>query len=92
MIDHLEFDDGTTLTYNQLLALGFDLTGTPEADTLTGTAADDRIRALESDDVIYAKAERRGRFKCMFGRDRNAMRATLGKGLSVSAFPLVVPV
>ncbi|MGH8491257.1 MAG: hypothetical protein ACREXS_20935 [Gammaproteobacteria bacterium] len=26
------------------------------------------------------------------GRDRNATRATLGKGLSVSAFPLYVPV
>jgi hypothetical protein len=26
------------------------------------------------------------------GRDRNAVRATLGEGLSVSAFPLYVPV
>lgn len=56
VIDHLEFADGGTLSFEQLLAKGFDLSGTPDADTVAGTAADDRISALESDDTVYAKA------------------------------------
>ncbi|TAN50414.1 MAG: hypothetical protein EPN26_10175, partial [Rhodospirillales bacterium] len=56
LIDHLEFDDGTAMSYGELLALGFDLDGTEEADTIQGTAVNDRINALGGNDVAYGKA------------------------------------
>ena len=41
------------LSYEDILALGFDFQGTPDVDTLVGTGADDRIQALASDDILY---------------------------------------
>jgi VCBS repeat-containing protein len=55
-ITEFQFAGGTTLTLDELLALGFDLDGTPEADVLEGTALDDRIDAYESDDIVFGKA------------------------------------
>jgi hypothetical protein len=47
------------------------------------------ILLVEDDDVDVMTVERI--LKHLF-RDRNTVRATLSKGLSVSAFPLYVPV
>src|SRR5579859_6521256 len=55
-VDTFVFDDGTTLSYDQLIARGFLIQGTPNADNLQGTSANDTILAYESDDVVVAKA------------------------------------
>ncbi|HSD70455.1 MAG TPA: VCBS domain-containing protein [Woeseiaceae bacterium] len=55
VIDSFEFFDGTVLSLGQLLALGFDLTGTLEADVIEGTALDDTINSFGGDDVVIAK-------------------------------------
>jgi len=47
------------------------------------------ILLVEDDDVDVMTVERVLKH---LGRDRNTASATLGKGLSVSAFPLYVPV
>jgi hypothetical protein len=47
------------------------------------------ILLVEDDDVDVINVERVLKY---LGRERNTARATLGKGLSVSAFPLYVPV
>ncbi len=47
------------------------------------------ILLVEEDDVDVINVERALKY---LGRDRNTARATLGKGLSVSAFPPYVPV
>lgn len=44
-IEFFQFDDGT-YTSPQLLAKGFEINGTPDADVLGGTALGDRIAAL----------------------------------------------
>ena len=41
--DNIELDDGSTLSYADLLAQGFDIAGTAGNDTITGTSVDDRI-------------------------------------------------
>ena len=51
-IDTFRFDDGTTLTYSQLIDRGFDLTGTEGDDTITGTNAVDRISGFDGNDVL----------------------------------------
>ncbi len=56
VIDRFEFVDGSSLTFEELLEIGFDFIGTPEIDNLSGTGANDRINALASDDIINAKA------------------------------------
>jgi len=55
VISRFEFADGTVLSYEQLLSRGFDLAGTPDADVIHGTGANDRIDALASDDVVYGQ-------------------------------------
>ncbi len=55
VIDTFQFEN-RTLTLAEVLAQGFDLSGTPDADVIVGTAMADRIDALESDDVVIAKA------------------------------------
>jgi Ca2+-binding RTX toxin-like protein len=55
-ITEFRFDDGTILTFEELLAQGFDLEGTPEADVLEGTGLSDRINTYESDDIVIANA------------------------------------
>jgi Ca2+-binding RTX toxin-like protein len=51
-VERYDFDDGTALTYEQLIAKGFDLTGTLTDDALTGTSAADRIAGLGGDDRL----------------------------------------
>ncbi|HEX7635487.1 MAG TPA: calcium-binding protein, partial [Noviherbaspirillum sp.] len=64
-IQRFSFADGSVLTYEQLLAKGFDLYGTDGNDTLTGTSAanrfyggmgDDTYVVRHSNDVIIEKA------------------------------------
>jgi Ca2+-binding RTX toxin-like protein len=47
-----QFEDGTFLTYTDLIDRGFDIVGTAGDDTLTGTAADDRITGGDGDDTL----------------------------------------
>ncbi len=42
-IDRFEFADGSSLTYDELLARGFDINGSDAGETLTGTNIQDRI-------------------------------------------------
>ncbi|TKB95331.1 MAG: hypothetical protein E8D41_00810 [Nitrospira sp.] len=53
-IETFEFADGTSLTYAQLVARGFDLTGTEGGDTIVGTILADRISGLHGEDVLRA--------------------------------------
>ena len=53
-IDYFEFDDGTVLTYEQLLGRGFDIPGTLDDDTLDGTNTVDRVNGLSGNDLISA--------------------------------------
>lgn len=57
----IRFADGSRLSYEQILARGFDIDGTPGDDNglgsappLVGTAVADRIRGFDGDDVIFA--------------------------------------
>lgn len=58
--DGLAFSDGTSLTFSELLALGFDIEGTEDDDDdhdlahpiLRGTAYTDRIRGLGGNDTL----------------------------------------
>ena len=51
-VESFRFSDGSTLTYEQLLAKGFDLTGTDNDDQITGTNMADRIVAGDGADVL----------------------------------------
>ncbi len=51
-IETFQFADGTTLSYNQLIDKGFDLTGTSGDDVINGTNAVDRITTFEGNDAI----------------------------------------
>ncbi len=51
-IETFRFADGSTLTYEQLLARGFDLSGTDGADQIIGTNVTDRIMAGAGVDVL----------------------------------------
>jgi len=53
-IEYFRFDDGTVLTWNQLIDKGFDIAGTDNADTMNGTGAVDRITGGDGDDTILA--------------------------------------
>lgn len=55
-VETFRFADGTALTYHQLLARGFDLTGTDGDDHLNGTNMADRIVAGDGDDVLRSGA------------------------------------
>lgn len=54
VIDRFEFTD-RVMTYDEVLALGFNFQGTPDADFLEGTALADRIQGLASDDTLIGK-------------------------------------
>ncbi len=54
--DHVEFEDGSSLTYEQLLARGFDLTGTAGNDVIAGTNVNDRINGGAGDDTLIGGA------------------------------------
>lgn len=55
-IENFRFADGTALSYDQLVARGFDLTGTVGDDQITGTNVVDRISGLAGRDTIQAGA------------------------------------
>ena len=55
-IETFRFADGTTLSYSQLVARGFDLTGTAGTDALTGTNVVDRISGLAGNDTVQSGA------------------------------------
>ena len=51
-IQSFSFADGTTLSYSQLIDLGFDLKGSAQDDVITGTSATDRIDGLDGNDTL----------------------------------------
>ncbi len=51
-VENFIFADGTTLSYDQLLARGFDLFGTAGDDTITGTNIEDRIDGLAGNGTL----------------------------------------
>lgn len=51
-----EFKDGTVLRFDDLLAQGYELVGTPDQDTLRGTDGNDRIRGLAGNDTLIGGA------------------------------------
>ena len=55
-VETFRFADGSTLTYAQLLARGFDLTGTDGDDQISGTNVADRIVAGDGADVLRSGA------------------------------------
>ncbi len=50
--DRIEFDDGSSLSYEDLLAQGFDLVGAPGNDTIIGTSVGDRIDGGAGNDSL----------------------------------------
>jgi Ca2+-binding RTX toxin-like protein len=55
-IGYLQFADGSTLTYGELLASGVELSGTADNDTFDGTGLNDRMLGLAGDDVLNGAA------------------------------------
>jgi Ca2+-binding RTX toxin-like protein len=55
-IETVQFADGTVLTFDQFVARGIDIAGTPGPDTITGTSFIDRISAGDGDDVVRGGA------------------------------------
>jgi len=53
-VEYFKFDDGTVLTWSQMIDKGFDICGSGADDILQGTATTDRICGLEGDDTINA--------------------------------------
>ena len=51
-VDSFNFSDGTTVSYAQLIGIGFDLVGTPGDDTLVGTNVDNRMQGLAGNDLL----------------------------------------
>ena len=64
-IEQFSFVDGTLLTYAELLARGFDLSGTAGDDFIVGTSVDDRIDGGAGNDLIFGGA---GSDTYIFGR------------------------
>ena len=52
MLDSIQFSDGTSMSYQDVLEQGFDLDGTEEDDFLFGTAVTDRIDGRGGNDVL----------------------------------------
>jgi Ca2+-binding RTX toxin-like protein len=55
-VETVRFADGSTLTYAQLLARGFDMTGTTGDDQLEGTSVTDRMSGGDGADMLRAGA------------------------------------
>jgi Ca2+-binding RTX toxin-like protein len=51
-IGSISFSDGTELSYEELIARGFDLEGSSAGEVIRGTDVVDRIRALSGDDEL----------------------------------------
>src|SRR5205814_4861391 len=56
VLDSIQFADGTTMSYEDVLAQGFDLDGTEGIDFIEGTAVTDRIDAKGGDDFVLGGA------------------------------------
>jgi Ca2+-binding RTX toxin-like protein len=56
VLSAIQFADGDFMTFEDILAQGFDIDGTPGDDLLEGTAVTDRINGFEGNDDIYGKA------------------------------------
>ncbi len=54
--DRIEFDDGSTLSYDALLAKGFDIAGTAGDDVTAGTSVIDRIVGGAGNDLLLGGA------------------------------------
>jgi Ca2+-binding RTX toxin-like protein len=54
--DRIAFDDGSTLSYDALLAKGFDITGTAGDDVIAGTSVTDRITGGAGNDLLLGGA------------------------------------
>ncbi|MGH9255858.1 MAG: calcium-binding protein, partial [Vicinamibacterales bacterium] len=57
VFDRLQFADGTSMTYQEVLAQGFDITGTDGNDVLTGTALLDSIHGAGGSDTLLGRAD-----------------------------------
>jgi Ca2+-binding RTX toxin-like protein len=55
-IETFRFSDGTILTYAELLARGFDISGSAGNDELIGTNVVDRIKGLSGNDTLHGGA------------------------------------
>ncbi len=55
MLDHIEFADGTRMTYQEVLTLGFDFPGSSNNEFIEGTGVTDRIDGGDGSDLIEAK-------------------------------------
>ncbi|MDP3090492.1 MAG: calcium-binding protein [Nitrospira sp.] len=77
-IESFRFADGTVLSYDQLIARGFDPAGTAGHDTIAGTNVVDRISGLAGDDSIEAGA---GQDVLRGGSGNDTYRFNLGDGL-----------
>jgi VCBS repeat-containing protein len=55
-VQSFSFSDGTTLSYSQLIGLGFDLKGSAGDDVITGTSATDRIDGYAGNDTLSGGA------------------------------------
>lgn len=55
-VELFEFDDGTRLTYSQLLERGFDLYGTDSDDLIAGSGIADRVHGRGGDDLLIDSA------------------------------------
>jgi len=55
-IQSFQFADGTTLSYSQLIDLGFDLKGSDQGDAINGTNATDRIDGYGGNDTLSGGA------------------------------------
>ena len=69
--DRVEFEDGGSLTYEQLLARGFDLAGSAGNDLIAGTNVADRIIGGAGNDTLMGGAgDDRYRFALGDGQDK----------------------
>lgn len=62
-LSFFRFEDGSSLSYQQLVQRGFDIHGTDGDDTLTGTNLDNRIYGGAGDDTLIAS----GRSNVLYG-------------------------
>ncbi|MDP1734100.1 MAG: calcium-binding protein, partial [Sulfuritalea sp.] len=89
--DSIEFDDGSVLTYADLLAQGFDLTGTAGDDLISGTNVTDRISGGAGNDLLLGGAgDDRYRFNSGDGQDviqdsQGLNSVEFGAGLTAAA-------
>jgi Ca2+-binding RTX toxin-like protein len=55
-LGQIQFSDGSTMTWDDILAQGFDLDGTEDGDVIVGTGVTDRIDAKGGNDLVLGLA------------------------------------